>query len=215
MFAARFCLLGALTLSIASAQSLTVVNPDFSAVSIQCSPGWAYEANDSPGGNCQSTSPEQQFNGQPGIGWTFAPLKPTPPHPPCYPFCYTDGITGANTDFNPPPFTGLPFSYAGILQGATSSIEQAIQGFTPGRYVLSFYLGSRYGTGQSGGYQTVLATLDDQLLGIWSLKGFTPFTLQTAKFNVATPGTHLLAFRGVTAGGQTAFFSGVSIAAAQ
>jgi len=203
----KLCLLGGLALSIAAAQSLTVVNPNFSAVAVQCSGGYAYESY--MGRGCAAPpAPEQDFNAAPGIGWTFVPADPHS--------IGEDGITAPGTAFNPPSFTGLPFTYAAFLQGPASIVYQNIDGFLPGRYQLSFYLGSRYGSGSvSGGNETVLVTLDEQLIGVWPLASRTPFTLRTVTFNVSTSGAHMLTFRGASAGGETAFFSGVSIAAAQ
>ena len=57
-------LLAMLTVSITSAQPLTIVNSDFSAVSIQCSSGYAYESY--MGGNCESRGPQQDFNSEVG-----------------------------------------------------------------------------------------------------------------------------------------------------
>jgi hypothetical protein len=206
MFLTKLCLLGGLALSIAAAQSLTIVNPDFSAVAVQCSGGYAYQSY--MGKTCAGPpAPEQDFNAAPGIGWTFLPAGPNS--------IGEDGITAANTAFNPPPFTGLPFTYAAFLQGPGSIISQKIDGFLPGRYRLSFYLGSRYASGISGGNETVLVTVDNRLIGVWPLASRTPFTLRTAIVNVATSGSHILTFRGASAGAETAFFSGVSIAAAQ
>jgi hypothetical protein len=186
-------------------QAQTVIDPDFSVVPIQCSPGYALQEVN--GGNCQSVVPEQDFNIEPGIGWQFAPLNTNIRGE-------SNGITGANTLFNPPSFAGLPFSFAGILQGPGSVIQQLIHGFLPRRYVLSFYLGSRYAGGSYDGNQKVVAMLDKQVVGVWSLTSFTPFTLRTVILNVPTAGAHLLKFIGVNTGDHTAFFSDVSIQAA-
>jgi len=61
------------------------------------------------------------------------------------------------------------------------------------------------------GNQTVVATLDGNAIGLWKLVSFTPFTLRTAIFKVATGGSHILAFIGLATLDNTAFFSGVSI----
>jgi hypothetical protein len=201
--AAKVSVLGALALSSVRAQSINIVNSDFSAVPVQCSEGYAYQAK--AGGSCTGSTIEQDFNSAPGIGWTFLPAT-----------IHTigeDGITGPNTAFNPPSFTGLPFSQAALLQGPRSAISQKLEGFVSGRYKHSVYLGSRYGSGTSSGTQTVLVTLDDQLIGVWPLQSFTPFILKEAFFS-ATTGPHVLTFRGVVASASSAFFSGVSIAPA-
>jgi hypothetical protein len=200
--------IAAAVLTHSTMEAQTVVNPDFSAVTIQCSNGYAYQAE--KGGNCEGPNePQQDFNAEPGIGWTFRPFSTNISGA-------GDGITGSNeTAFQPPPFTGLPFSYAALLQGPTSVIGQKINGFVAGgSYVLTFYLGSRYANGCCDGNQTVVVTLDNELIGVWSMTSFTPFTVRTAAFKVATGGSHTLAFSGVVAGDHTAFFSNVSIATA-
>jgi hypothetical protein len=198
-------LVGTLTLSIASADSLTIVNPDFAAVRIQCNNGYAYQAE--KGGNCEGPNePQQDFNAEAGIGWAFRPFSTNTSGA-------GDGITGATeTAFQPPPFAGLPFSYAALLQGPTSVILQKIDGFVAGgSYVLTFYLGSRYASGCCDGNQTVVATLDDKPIGAWKLVSFTPFALQTAVFRADSAGPHVLAFWGTVQGDHTAFLSGVGI----
>jgi len=199
----KFLFLGALTFSIASAQSLIIVNPNFESVPIQCAGGDAIQAYD--GGNCLSPYPEQAFNIAPGIGWKFTPAGPGTSVP-------ATGLTNANTGFNPPPFVGLPFSTAALLQRANSVVLQTIHGFVPGVvYGLSFYLGSRYAEGCCDGNQTVHVAIDDKVIGTISLVSFTPFTFHTIYFGVASGGPHVLKFEGVVAGDHTAFFSGVSI----
>jgi len=193
MFLTRLCLLGGLALSIAAAQSLTIVNPNFSAVAVKCSTGFAYQSL--RGGNCAGSNsngfgPQQDFNFEAGIGWSFSPGYDVQPNP------GGSGITGPNNAFNPPPFTGLPFSQAAMLQNQ-SVIFQKIDGFVAGqKYKLTFYLGSRYNDiGQEMGTQNVLATLDNVPIGFWALANFTPFTLETAVFKVSTGGSHTLTFR--------------------
>jgi hypothetical protein len=202
---AKVFVLGAFALSLACAQSVNIVNPDFAAVAIQCSAGFAYEPAIGMGTNC-ANGPYQKFNGVPGIGWTFTPHTSNVEH--------GDGITGAGTAFMPPPFTGLPFAYAAFLQ-TKGSITQMIDGFVPGMtYVLSFYLGSRYANGPYAGNQTVAATIDGHMIGVWALTSFTPFTLRTAVFKVPSGTSHILTFRGESTADNTAFLSGVSIAPA-
>jgi len=114
--------------------------------------------------------------------------------------------------FNPPSFTGLPFSVAAFLQGATYTFSQTISEFEPGvLYRLSFYLGSRYSGGSYDGNQTVVALIDGRAIGNWALASFKPFTLQSAYFRVETGGTHQLQFAGINSGDHTVFLSGVSI----
>jgi hypothetical protein len=204
--AAVTLVLGAMTLSVASADALIVVNPNFSAVAVQCSSGWAYESY--MGGNCESYGPQQDFNAEVGIGWTFAMGTYE---------SYGSGITNADTSFNPPPFSGLPFSQAAIVQGAEAVralVAQKISGFVAGQlYKLTLYLGSRYSEGCCDGNQTVLVLLDDKPIGEWQLVSYTPFTLRTAFLKVTSTGPHILVFLGRAEGDHTAFFSGVSIEA--
>ncbi len=65
-------MLGCPTGKGASANSLVVVNPNFSAVAVQCSDGYAYQTYMS--GNCASpgTSAQQPFDSEIGIGWELA-----------------------------------------------------------------------------------------------------------------------------------------------
>jgi hypothetical protein len=198
--AAATLLLGALRLPVASAESLPVVNPNFSTVAVECSGGWAYQSD--PGGTCESEFPEQDFNTEVGIGWTFAPWHEA---------LVGTGVTGPNTGFDPPPFTGLPFDTAALLQ-EQSVIFQEIPGFVLGQtYKLTFYLGSRYNSGVSDGNQTVLVKLDEKPIGFWKLVSFTPFTLRTVLFTADSAGPQVLEFLGTIHGDHTAFFSGVSI----
>ena len=88
--------------------------------------------------------------------------------------------------------------------------SQEIDGFLAGTYTLSFYLGSRYSTGDDGN-QTVEALTDGNVFGTWALSSYTPFTLETAPFTIDTDGTHTLEFMGINEGDHTAFLSGVSI----
>ena len=200
--ATKVYVLGALTLSMASADSLTVVNPNFANVAVQCGTGYAYQSY--TGGNCQGPgNPQQSFNTAVGAGWTWAALPSAG---------NGDGVTDPNTNFDPPPFSGLPFSRAVFLQGATGALGQTITGFVPGGlYTLDFYLGSRYANACCDGNQAVEATIDGQVIGTWTLSSFTPFALQTASFNVASGGSHVLGFVGTTSGDHTAFLSGVSL----
>ena len=80
-----------------------------------------------------------------------------------------------------------------------------------GSYTLSFYLGSRYSSGQYDGNQTVEALIDGDVIGTWALTSYTPFTLETAPFTVSADGSHTLEFRGMNYGDHTAFLSDVSI----
>jgi hypothetical protein len=172
-----------------------IVNSDFGAVPIVCSIGYAYQAF---GGDC--SYPQQDFNSTPGFGWTFLVHG-------------GNGLTGPSTPFNPPSFSGLPFTQAAFLQNSNSSVSQAVGGFVAGSYTLSFYLGSRYDSGGGDdGDQTVAALIDGGVIGTWALTSFTPFTLETASFTVSADGIHTLEFMGLNPGDHTAFLSDVSIA---
>ena len=200
-----------MTIPLALADSLNVVNANFQNVSVQCGQGYAYQSYMS--GNCGAPGgPQQQFNSSVGIGWAFV----SGPHSSTGPG-NSDGLTDPNTAFNPPSFTGLPFNRAAFLQGANTAFGQAISGFVPnGAYTLSFYLGSRFqdyiGPDSSfDGNQTVEALIDGKVIGTWNLVTFTPFTLETINFTVPTGGSHILTFEGTATGDHTAFLSGVSI----
>jgi hypothetical protein len=185
--------------SVAFAGSIAVVNPDFSAVPILCGAGYAYQTF---GGDCSSPVPQQDFNGSSGFGWTWIPNV------------LQNGLTAPNTAFNPPSFLGLPFNQAAFFQGQNATLSQTIGGFSAfGTYTLSFYLGSRYANGSFGydGNQTVEALIDGNVIGIWALTSFTPFTPESAVFTVTTGGGHTLEFLGLNSGDHTAFLSDVAI----
>ncbi len=188
--------------SVASAgEKLPVGNPDFADVAIECRAGFAYQT--SGGATCTNRSyPAQAFNGTPGMAWVFGPHIVG---------VAGSGLTDPRSGFGPPSFSGLPFRRAAFLQSAGSEVSQIILGFVARQvYSLSFYLGSRTG---NAGNQTVVAYIDDQSVGAWSLADSTPFTLRIVPFSVAASGPHLLRFVGAGVGDQTAFLSGVSIRA--
>ncbi len=190
------------TKMISAREFLPIVNPNFSNIAAECSTRYVYQA--APGATCAGPNvPQQDLNGTLGIGWGFTAPAPS---------VDGSGLTGADTGFNPPSFVGFPFVQAAFLQAEHCQVWQTIFGFVAGtEYRLSFYLGSRYYTGE--GEQTVLVMIDDRVIGIYSLVSFTPFTLQSKLFQVATNGPHTLRFVGTTSGVGTAFFSGVSIEA--
>jgi hypothetical protein len=182
--------------SMASPPSLIIVNADFSAIPVVCAGGFAYQ---SFGGDCNSPNPQQDFNATPGFGWTYLLFS-------------GNGVTEPNTAFNPPSFTGMPFTEAAFLQDGASFVLQAIDGFSASQtYALSFYLGSRFESDPADGDQTVQASIDSQVVGTWALTSFTPFTRETATFTVPTDGVHTLQFEGLHFGDHTAFLSGVAI----
>jgi hypothetical protein len=171
----------------------TIVNFDFGAVPIMCGADYAYQGTT---GCSAPPAPHQDYNSTPGFGWTLS---------------VSGGLTGPGTSFLPPPFSGLPFTQAVFLQGQNSFVSQEIGGFLAGSYTLSFYLGSRYASGQYDGNQTVEALIDGNVFGTWALTSFTPFTLETVPFTVSTDGIHTLEFMGINYGDHTAFLSDVSI----
>lgn len=201
-FAPLFLIALSTTSAVAAGEKLPVGNPDFANVAVQCGEGYAYQT--SGGATCTNRDcPAQALDSAPGIHWVFGPHIP---------FNFGSGLTLPNTGFNPPPFTGLPFSCAAFLQGAGSEVSQLIVGFVAGRpYQLSFYLGSRYT--YDGGNQSIAAYIDAHLVGTWTLVDYTPFTIRKVYFEVPTSGAHTLRFIGTTVGGQTAFVSGVAIEA--
>ena len=182
--------------AIATAAPILITNGNFSDVPITCG-GYAYQYF---GGNCNSNPPQQDFNGTQGFGWTLIIKSGI-------------GLTAPNSAFQPPDFTGLPFTQALFLQDGASTAYQALGGFSANtNYVLSFYIGSRYAEGGGDdGNQTVQVTMDGVALFTISLKSFTPFMLEEVPFSVPTDGTHTLAFNGLNPGDHTAFVSGVSI----
>jgi len=183
--------------------SLPIINPNFSGVPIVCGGDYAYQAF---GGNCDGPFvPQQDFNSEPGIGWTFMTVG--------NPYISGGtGLTGPGTAFNPPSFSGLPFTQAALIQNNVDSLAQRIGGFSAGgAYVLRFYLGSRYRSGCCDGNQTIQALIEGKVIGTWKLTSFTPFTLQSASFTCKRAGDKALKFIGLAKGDHTAFLSGVAI----
>jgi len=184
------------------AGSLPIINPNFSAVRIVCGGDYAYQAF---GGNCNGPYvPQQDYNSEPGIGWKFITVG--------NPYISGGtGLTGPNTAFNPPSFSGLPFTQAAFIQDNGDSLSQTVGGFSPGAYNLSFYLGSRYSSGPDDGNQTIQALIDGTVIGTWKLTSFTPFTLRSSRFTCGRGGAKTLKFIGLAKGDHTAFLSGVAI----
>jgi len=187
----------------ASAQGqVNIVNFNFGAVPIACSNGYAYQGAVT---SCPYGYNTQDFDQSPGFGWILGAIVARQ-------LALTSleggsGLTGPNTIFYPPSFTGLPFNQAVFLQDRGSFVWQAVD-FAAGSYTLSFYLGSRC---VYDGNQTVEALIDGQVVGTWALSSCTPFTLQTAVFTVSNGGVHTVEFMGMNAGDHTAFLSYVTI----
>jgi hypothetical protein len=202
----RFLLFLLLIIPAIGFAQVNIVNFDFGAVRIACANGYAYEG---VAASCTYGYNTQNFNQSPGFAWILgAPaarsLAPTSLEGGA-------GLTGPNTIFSPPPFDGLPFNQAAFLQDVGSFAWQQIKGFTGGTYALSFYLGSRYTSGSYDGNQTVVALIDQNVIGTWVMSSYTPFTLQTAQFTVTTGGSHTVEFVGLNRGDHTAFLSYVVI----
>jgi|SRR5271166_3694306 len=199
-----FLLFSILAIATSASAQIDIVNFDFGAVPVNCQSGigLGYQG---PVYRCQFPYPMQDFNAAPGFGWTLS-LTAT---------SWgggngTTAITVPNSAFNPPPFSGLPFTQAAALQGPDGTVTQLLEGFAAQNYTLSFYLGSRYLSGPYDGNQTVEALIDGQVIGTWALSSFTPFTLETASFSVGA-GSHTLQFKGLNHGDHTAFLSYVVI----
>lgn len=206
----------ALTILLATsafAGTVTIANFDFSAVAVACSSGYSYQQTTVAVGSCNTSGSgfQQNLNGSPNIGWTFAN---TPPSGYFFGYGYGAGLTTAGTAFNPPPFPPGAIQ-AAFLQGSGSSISQALSGFTVGQtYDLNFMLGSRFASGSFDGNQTVEALMIvgnvPTVIGTWSLGSFTPFTREDAVFT-ATSDTETLEFLGINNGDHTAFITDVYI----
>lgn len=202
--------IGALLLSILIIPAIAfgqvnIVNFDFGAVGISCGNDYAYQGAVT---NCPYGYNTQDFDQSPGFGWILG-------HTVARQLALTSleggsGLTGPNTIFFPPPFTGMPFNQAVFLQDRGPFVWQAVN-FAAGSYTLSFYLGSRYWDGPDNGNQTVEALIDGQVVGTWAMSSYTPFTLQTATFTVGNGGYHTVEFLGMNAGDHTAFLSYVTI----
>ena len=194
-----------LSLAINTAAQVNIVNFDFGAVPVGCS-DWNFTYQ---GAQLTCIYPvTQNYNRTPGFGWTLGSIVARSGSP----LDVGAGVSGPNSAFNPPSFDGLPFQQAAILQSVGSFALQAVGGFMPGRYTLSFYLGGR--TVQYYGPQRVQATIDGSVIGTWDVPVGMPFTLETASFAVSTDGTHVLEFMGLNPHDTTAFISYVTITSA-
>jgi len=198
----RFLLLCAIVMIAPAAfGQITIVNFDFGVVPVGCSSGYAYQGAVL---YCSYTyGPTQNFNASPDFGWILGSLLALsgPPN-----LNVGAGLTGPNTGFCPPSFSGLPFNQAVVLQSLGSFVWQAVGGFKAGNYTLSFYLGGRcYST------QRVAAMIDGNVIGTWTVEAGMPFTLETATFTVNWGGTHTLEFMGLNPPDSTAFLSYVTI----
>src|SRR5579863_8814763 len=183
----RVLLLSAILFIAASAfGQINIVNFDFGAVPVGCS-GWDFTYQ---GARLTCNYPvTQNFNASPGFGWTLGwgvALSGSP-------LFGGAGVTGPNGAICPPSFAGLPFNQAVLLQSAGSFAWQAVGGFTPGSYTLSFYLGGRCAYGP----QRVEAMMDGNVIGTWDVPVNMPFTLETATFTLSTDGVHVLEFMGL------------------
>ena len=186
-----------LFIAVSAFGQINIVNFDFGAVPVGCS--FTYEG---PVPSC-SYPPTQNFNASPGFGWTLGWVVARSGSP-----LYGGvGLTGPNSEICPPSFDGMPFNQAVILQSRGFFVWQAVRGFTPGSYTLSFYLGGRCILSA----QSVEAMVDGNVIGTWTVPVGMPFTLETASFTVSTDGIHVLEFMGTDPHDSSAFISYVVI----
>jgi len=171
--------------------SIAVGHPDFATPVVACGLDYAYQGSL----GCSLTDPQQDFNGTSGFDWTLG--------------AGDDGLTGPGTAFNPPNFGSLGFSQAAFLQGGAASVSQLLTG-PAGIWTVSFYLGSRYASGNYDGNQTVEVLLNGQNVGTYSLSSSMPFALETTSPLILGAGSYTLEFEGTANGDHTAFVSGVS-----
>ena len=188
-----FFLSAILSTAVNAFAQINIVNFDFGAVPVGCSDwGFTYQ-----GAQLTCIYPVfQNYNQTPGFGWTLGWVVAGG----------GAGVTDPGSAFCPPSFDGMPFHQALLLQNRGSFALQAIGGFTPGRYTLSFYLGGRcYST------QRIAALVDGDVIGTWTVEAGMPFTLETATFTVNSSGTHAVEFMGLNPPDSTAFLSYVVI----
>jgi hypothetical protein len=193
-----FFLSAILSTAVNAFAQINIVNFDFGAVLVGCSDwGFTYQ-----GAQLTCIYPvTQDYNQTPGFGWTVGWVVARGGF----------GVTDPGSAFCPPSFDGLPFHQAALLQNAGSFAWQAIGGFTPGRYTLSFYLGGRCGYSP----QRVAAMIDGYVVGTWDVPVGMPFTLETTTFTVNSGGTHAVEFMGLNPPDSTAFLSYVVITPAE
>jgi len=202
MSARTKCILLSTIVMIAPAAfgQITIINFDFGAVPVGCS-GWGFTYQ---GAMLQCNYPvTQNFNATPGFGWKLGQVAAVSGSP----SNYGSGVTGPNSAFCPPSFSGMPFNQAVLLQSIGSFAWQEVGGFKAGNYTLSFYLGSRCGSPS----QRVAAMIDGNVIGTWTVPSGMLFKLETATFTVSTDGTHALEFMGLDPYDSTAFISYVVI----
>jgi len=111
---------------------LTIVNFNFEAVPVICGSGIAF-GYQGAAERCQWPDPTQDFDASPGFGWTSIMGAAAGSAEDGG----KSGVTAPNSGFNPPSFTGLPFTQAALLQDYGGVVLQAIGGFTAGDYTLS------------------------------------------------------------------------------
>jgi hypothetical protein len=132
-------------------------------------------------------------------GWAFTPNA---------------GLAAQGSAFNVPP-NPPDGPQAAFLQGNGATVSQSIDGFDPSMlYTLNIWVGTRYNS-DTNGNAGVSFFIDGVQIGTTGiLPSFTPFTLYTIPFTVATGGAHTLALTNVSdAGDHTSFVDDVSIAA--
>ncbi len=132
-------------------------------------------------------------------GWTFTPNA---------------GLAAEGSGFNVP--TTPDGTQAAFLQDNGATVSQSVDGFDSSfLYTLNIWVGTRFNSGCCTGDAGVSFFIDGVQIGTTGiLTSFTPFTLYTIPFTVATSGPHTLALTNVSlAGDNTAFVDDVSIAA--
>ncbi len=198
----RVMLLSILLIPAVAASQVNIVNFDFGAVRISCGNDYAYQGAVI---SCPYGYNTQDFDQSAGFGWILGQVAARQLAPTSLEG--GSGLTGPNTIFFPPSFSGLPFNQAVFLQDRGGFVWQTVN-FAAGSYTLSFYLGSRC---EYDGNQTVEALIDGQVVGTWALSSCTPFNLETASFTVRNGGNHTVEFLGMNSGDHTAFLSYVTI----
>jgi len=132
-------------------------------------------------------------------GWTFTPDA---------------GLASPGSAFNVP--STPDGTQAAFLQGNGATVSQSIGGFDSSfLYTLNIWVGTRFAGGSYTGDAGVSFFIDGVQIGTTGiLTSFTPFTLYTIPFTVATSGAHTLSLTNVSnPGDNTSFVDDVSISA--
>uniref|UniRef100_Q025C5 Ice-binding protein C-terminal domain-containing protein n=1 Tax=Solibacter usitatus (strain Ellin6076) TaxID=234267 RepID=Q025C5_SOLUE len=150
------------------------------------------------------------FENYPAAGYTYSGSFSG--YVPGWTFTSNTGLAAQGSGFNVP--STPDGTQAAFLQGNGGTVSQSIGGFDSSfLYTLNVWVGTRSSSGCCTGDAGVSFFVDGVQIGTTGiLTSFTPFTLYTIPFTVATSGAHTLALTNVSLpGDNTSFVDDVSI----